>query len=141
MYDITDAKSFDSVDSWMDEFLVQASPRNAESFPFVVIGNKSDLADRRQVSEGKARAWCKQKNGVPYFETSAKEAVNVEQAFQTIARRALEQEASTEPMCGCELKLLFLFFPSLNQFYSREHFVEGKPDQEARRPDLLLSGC
>ena len=29
---------------------------------------------------------------MPYFETSAKEAVNVEQAFQTIARNALAQE-------------------------------------------------
>ncbi|MES1916659.1 MAG: Ras-related protein Rab-7 [Cercozoa sp. M6MM] len=92
VYDITDAKSFESLESWMDEFLAQASPRNAETFPFVVIGNKSDLAERRQVSEARARAWCKSKNNIPYFETSAKEAVNVEDAFQTIASNALEQE-------------------------------------------------
>merc|ERR1712179_539121 len=30
--------------------------------------------------------------GIPYFETSAKEAINVEQAFQTIAKNALAQE-------------------------------------------------
>ena len=29
---------------------------------------------------------------MPYFETSAKEAINVEQAFQVIARNALKQE-------------------------------------------------
>ena len=34
---------------------------------------------------------------VPYFETSAKEAINVELAFQTIARNALAQESETEP--------------------------------------------
>lgn len=33
---------------------------------------------------------------MPYFETSAKEAINVEQAFQTIARNALIQEAEVE---------------------------------------------
>jgi Ras-related protein Rab-7A len=32
------------------------------------------------------------KNEIPYFETSAKEAINVEQAFQTIAKNALAQE-------------------------------------------------
>jgi Ras-related protein Rab-7A len=33
---------------------------------------------------------------VPYFETSAKEAINVEQAFQTIAKLALQQEQEVE---------------------------------------------
>ncbi|RSH81451.1 hypothetical protein EHS25_006808 [Saitozyma podzolica] len=36
------------------------------------------------------------KGNIPYFETSAKEAINVEQAFQTIAKNALAQEAETE---------------------------------------------
>ncbi len=36
--------------------------------------------------------WCQEKNNVPYFETSAKEALNVEQAFQTIAKNALARE-------------------------------------------------
>jgi len=36
--------------------------------------------------------WCQEKNNVPYFETSAKEAINVEQAFQTIAKNALARE-------------------------------------------------
>jgi len=97
-YDLTDNKSFDSLESWMDEFLVQAGPRNAESFPFVVLGNKCDLHDRRQVSEQKAKVWCKGKNNIPYFETSAKEAVNVDQAFQVIAQEALKQESVQDPI-------------------------------------------
>jgi Ras-related protein Rab-7A len=36
--------------------------------------------------------WCQEKNNVPYYETSAKEALNVEQAFQTIAKNALARE-------------------------------------------------
>ena len=35
--------------------------------------------------------WCQNKNNIPYFETSAKDAINVEQAFQTIAKNALKQ--------------------------------------------------
>ena len=36
------------------------------------------------------------KGSVPYFETSAKEAINVEQAFQIIARNALKQDSEED---------------------------------------------
>jgi len=99
VHDITDSKSFDNLESWMDEFLVHAAPRNADTFPFVVLGNKADLAsNRRQVSQAKAKSWCASKGDIPYFETSAKEALNVEQAFQTIAKNALAQEAAQKPI-------------------------------------------
>jgi len=99
VYDITDAKSFENLESWMDEFLVHAAPRNSDSFPFVVLGNKADLgSSRRQVSESKAHAWCQSKGDIPCFETSAKEALNVEQAFHTIAKNALTQEGNQKPI-------------------------------------------
>ena len=47
VFDVTNANSFKTLDSWRDEFLIQASPR--ENFPFVVLGNKIDL-ENRQVS-------------------------------------------------------------------------------------------
>jgi Ras-related protein Rab-7A len=47
VYDLTDSKSFDTLETWMDEFLIHASPRNQESFPFVVLGNKADITPRR----------------------------------------------------------------------------------------------
>jgi len=50
----------------------------------------------RQVSQKRAMTWCQSKGNIPYFETSAKEAINVEQAFQTIAKNALQQEAEVE---------------------------------------------
>eukprot|EP00096_Caligus_rogercresseyi_P013671 TRINITY_DN629_c0_g1_i1.p1 TRINITY_DN629_c0_g1~~TRINITY_DN629_c0_g1_i1.p1 ORF type:complete len:209 (-),score=56.94 TRINITY_DN629_c0_g1_i1:260-886(-) len=90
-YDVTDPTSFMSLESWRDEFLIQASPSDPENFPFVVLGNKVDLEDR-SVSSKRAQHWCHSKNEVPYFETSAKEAINVEQAFLTIAKNALAQE-------------------------------------------------
>jgi len=91
VYDVTNANSFKSLDSWRDEFLIQASPRDPENFPFVVLGNKIDL-ENRAVSTKRAQTWCQSKNEIPYFEVSAKEAINVEQAFQTIARNALQRE-------------------------------------------------
>ena len=44
--------------------------------------------------------WCQAKGNIPYFETSAKEAINVEQAFQTVAKNALQQEAEEQLLVG-----------------------------------------
>lgn len=97
VYDVNSAKSFETLDSWRDEFLIQASPHDPENFPFVVLGNKIDVEEsKRMVSQKRAMTWCQSKGNIPYFETSSKEAINVEQAFQTIARNALQQEAEAE---------------------------------------------
>jgi len=92
-YDVTYAPSFKSLETWRDEFLVQASPRDPENFPFVLLGNKIDNEANRAVSTKRAQSWCQSKNGMPYFEVSAKEAVNVEEAFQAIARAALQRDS------------------------------------------------
>ena len=94
----------------------QASPRDPENFPFVVIGNKIDMEEGKrmvsfrhalcsivywsfiesQVSQKRALAWCQSKGNIPYFETSAKEAINVEQAFQAACKNALLQESEAD---------------------------------------------
>ncbi|BES98123.1 unnamed protein product [Nesidiocoris tenuis] len=94
VFDVAAPNTFKSLDSWRDEFLIQACPRDPENFPFVVLGNKVDL-ENRAVSVKRAQQWCQAKNNIPYYETSAKEAINVEQAFQTIAKNALAQETDT----------------------------------------------
>ncbi|CAG7836252.1 unnamed protein product, partial [Allacma fusca] len=49
-----------------------------------------------QVPIKRAQQWAQSKNNMPYFETSAKEGINVEQAFQTIAKNALAQETEVD---------------------------------------------
>merc|ERR1712070_1069879 len=58
VYDVNTAKTFENLDNWRDEFLIQASPMDPESFPFVVLGNKADLTEKRKVQETRARNWC-----------------------------------------------------------------------------------
>ena len=51
MYDVNHAKSFDTLDGWRDEFLLQSSPRDPDHFPFLVLGNKIDVEEgKRQVA-------------------------------------------------------------------------------------------
>jgi len=95
VYDVNSAASFEHINSWRDEFLIQASPRDPESFPFVMLANKIDLGEgKRQVHRKRALAYCHQKGQLPYFECSAKEGEGVEQAFEAIARNALAQQES-----------------------------------------------
>ncbi|CAB1321941.1 unnamed protein product [Coregonus sp. 'balchen'] len=47
VYDVTAPNTFKTLDSWRDEFLIQASPRDPDNFPFVVLGNKIDLENRQ----------------------------------------------------------------------------------------------
>ena len=77
---------------------------SAPPFPFVVLGNKVDKERDRKVPLAAAEAWCQQGSAsiyggaygqqpLPHLETSAKTAVNVEEAFQEVARLALNYEA------------------------------------------------
>ncbi|KAK1565675.1 hypothetical protein Q3G72_032333 [Acer saccharum] len=43
VYDVNVKKSFDNLNNWQEEFLIQASPSDPENFPFVVLGNKIDV--------------------------------------------------------------------------------------------------
>lgn len=52
----------------------------------MVLGNKIDVEEnKRMISSKRAMTFCQSKGGIPYFETSAKEAVNVEQAFEGVS--------------------------------------------------------
>ncbi|TYI83451.1 hypothetical protein E1A91_D05G293900v1 [Gossypium mustelinum] len=100
VYDVNVMKSFDSLDNWHDEFLKQANPTDPRMFPFMLLGNKIDIdgGNSRVVSEKKAKDWCASKGNIPYFETSAKEDINVDAALLSIAKSALAKEREQDIM-------------------------------------------
>lgn len=61
-----------------------------ESFPFMVIGNKLDIEEDRSVEKETAGEFAKQE-GMEFLETSAKDNVNVEEAFKILASQALKR--------------------------------------------------
>lgn len=97
VYDVTNQKSFENISLWKDEFLIQANVKNPENFPFVIIGNKVDVDESKKIiSNKKAQQFANNLGNLPLFQTSAKEAVNIDQAFDVIARNALQQEENDE---------------------------------------------
>ncbi|XP_053293990.1 ras-related protein rab7 isoform X2 [Pleuronectes platessa] len=89
VFDVTSKASFSALELWRKEFLFQAEPQDPADFPFIVIGNKSDLGDR-EVSCRTAKQWCEEIGG-DYFEVSAKEDVGVEKPFWRAAQSGLQQ--------------------------------------------------
>ncbi|KAJ8769670.1 hypothetical protein K2173_005273 [Erythroxylum novogranatense] len=98
VYDVNVQKSFETLNNWHDEFLRQADPMNPDTFPFLLFGNKIDIdgGGSRLISEKRARDWCASKGDMPYFETSAKENYNVDEAFLCVAKTALASHQDFE---------------------------------------------
>ena len=85
VYDITSSSSFKHLSEWKDRFLLTCSGSKAETFPFVVIGNKLDLHADRKVSTEEAESWCQQDQVlIPFYEASALLG-GLEEVFQNVA--------------------------------------------------------
>ena len=93
---MTNAASFDALDKWKDGFIENAGPDDPKSFPFVLIGNKVDRESERKIHGDKAKAWCKENNDMPYFETSAKEGVSVNEAFIAMVKKGIAREQNNQ---------------------------------------------
>ena len=98
VFDLTDPKTFETIDTWRSEFLNQLNPKDPESFPFVILGNKSDKKGEIKVSEQKIKQYCQSKGNLAYFETSAKDNINVEKAFEEVAKLAFKRDQKDEEM-------------------------------------------
>jgi Ras-related protein Rab-1A len=91
VYDITDKESFDNVRQWMFEIDRYAS----ENVCKLLVGNKSDLGPKRAVDYEAAKSFADELN-IPFLETSAKNATNVEQAFLTMAAQ-IKSKMQSQP--------------------------------------------
>ncbi|XP_075945942.1 ras-related protein Rab-19 isoform X2 [Anarhichas minor] len=90
-YDITRRSTFESVSQWIRE----VEQFGASSVVLILIGNKSDLQDQRQVLFEDACTLAENNGVLAALETSAKEAQNVEAAFILMARELLARNGMT----------------------------------------------
>ncbi|PNX96050.1 ras-related protein RABD1-like [Trifolium pratense] len=80
VYDVTDMESFNNVKQWLNEIDRYANNTVCK----LLVGNKCDLIDNKLVHTQTAKAFADEL-GIPFLETSAKDSINVEQAFLTMA--------------------------------------------------------
>ncbi len=88
LFDVTNPKSFEGLHYWLD-----LARHHEPRMPILVLGNKADLVDQRQLSDEEAEAACRAM-GLQYLPASAKTGLNVQAAF---ARLALEIYSKLAP--------------------------------------------
>eukprot|EP00310_Coccolithus_braarudii_P009001 CAMPEP_0183361046 /NCGR_PEP_ID=MMETSP0164_2-20130417/56217_1 /TAXON_ID=221442 /ORGANISM="Coccolithus pelagicus ssp braarudi, Strain PLY182g" /LENGTH=206 /DNA_ID=CAMNT_0025535499 /DNA_START=34 /DNA_END=654 /DNA_ORIENTATION=- len=93
VYDVTDLESFNNVKQWLSEIERYAS----ENVNKLLVGNKCDLSNKKQVEYDQAKAFADNLD-IPFLETSAKNATNVEKAFLTMAAEIKNRIASQPSM-------------------------------------------
>jgi len=90
VFDVCNIKSFQHLENWRQECIILSKVKDETKFSFVVVGNKADMpTPHRNVTTQMAQTWCLQRN-IPYIETSAKDHLNVERAFQIAVQNALK---------------------------------------------------
>jgi len=82
VYDISSYESFKSLDKWLEDIRTNADP----NMIVLLVGNKSDMKEGRQVSEEEAAKYA-ESHGLAFMETSAKEGTNVKLAFERLFDR------------------------------------------------------
>jgi Ras-related protein Rab-7A len=99
VYDITRPASFEAVAKWHAGFAAQLGLSSADDFPFVLLGNKSDLP-ARAVQPSAAREFADANGAMLCFNVSAKNADNVQAAFEAVVRKALARAPADRYVIG-----------------------------------------
>uniref|UniRef100_A0A3B5JX18 RAB6A, member RAS oncogene family n=1 Tax=Takifugu rubripes TaxID=31033 RepID=A0A3B5JX18_TAKRU len=81
VYDITNVNSFQQTTKWIDDVRTE----RGSDVIIMLVGNKTDLADKRQVSIEEGERKAKELN-VMFIETSAKAGYNVKQVRVRVSR-------------------------------------------------------
>ncbi|GAA5861145.1 hypothetical protein JCM5353_007841 [Sporobolomyces roseus] len=82
VYSITSRNSFDEITTFHQQIL---RVKDKDFFPVIVVANKSDLENERQIGTDEGQRLAEQ-FGCRFIETSAKARRNVDEAFQELVR-------------------------------------------------------
>jgi len=96
VFSITEPESFQATSEFREQIL---RVKNDENIPFLLVGNKMDLEDKRQVTVEEASSKAQQWN-VSYVETSAKTRANVDKVFFDLMRLIRTKKQSSPPNAG-----------------------------------------
>ena len=85
LYDVTDIDSFKNLSNW----LIEIEKRASKNVLKLLIGNKSDLEEKRVISFNQGKEFA-DSYGLKFIETSVKKNVNVHEAFEMFGRELMD---------------------------------------------------
>lgn len=88
VYSVTERESFNELSTFYQQIL---RVKDTDSVPILLVGNKSDLSEERSVSFEEGEKLAKQFN-CDFLETSAKQGVNVDEAFHNLVRKIRDKD-------------------------------------------------
>ena len=91
MYDITDQDSFQKMAQWVKELRAQCG----QQLPIIIVGNKNDLENMRQIDKKTAEDYAKQIS-VDHFSCSARTGNNVNEVFKSLTERIVVSKAANK---------------------------------------------
>ena len=81
-------------------FVEQLAEDNKENFPFILLGNKCDKENEIKINIDDITYFIQNNNNMPYFETSAKDNINIDIAFnkacELMHKKLLEEEGNLD---------------------------------------------
>ena len=89
-YDVTKKSSFESLKNWIFQ-----SEEATEGFKKIIIGNKIDLEKERQITKETLNKFCQNRN-IKGMEVSAKNDINVNECFETLAKLIIEGKSKEQ---------------------------------------------
>ena len=88
VYDVTERSSFENIEKfWLKE--VKEYFPNTSEIVMMLVGNKIDNIYNRAVTEAEGEELAR-KNGMMFIETSAKEKIGVNEAFEEVVNKVIE---------------------------------------------------
>ena len=99
IYDVTNRDSFTNLENWLIEIEKHAS----ENVLKILIGNKNDLVDEKEIKTEEGEAFAK-RNGMQFIETSAKMNTNVTEAFEALGKLMIEYNTEKKPITASNEK-------------------------------------
>lgn len=89
VFSITSMSSLNELNELREQLV---NLKDDPNVPIVLVGNKSDLEDDRQVSRARAFAVSQQWGNTPYYETSARRRANVNEVFIDVCRQIIRRD-------------------------------------------------
>ncbi len=93
VFDLTSKQSFECLNEWIENYYKYSDPNSEKNV--VLIGNKCDLVDRREITQEEIDKFIKD-NNIMYYETSAKTGQNIDECFYFIAEKLVKEFENKE---------------------------------------------